>query len=55
MALDPTKTPLDAWLAAHGTFSGTFTVNGVTYTNLKEVEWRRANNDWLKPTPRSAS
>lgn len=46
MADDPKSVPLDVWLAAHGTRTGTFTFDGVTYTDLNEVEWRVANNEW---------
>lgn len=41
-------------LAARGTRSGTLTLNGVTYTDLNEVEWRRENNDWTTPRPQEA-
>jgi hypothetical protein len=46
---DPCKLDLQTWLAMKGTRTGTFTFNGVTYTDLNEVEWRRANNEWLQP------
>lgn len=43
---DPTDHTLAQWLAMHGTRTGTFTYNGVTYTDLTEVEWRRATGIW---------
>ncbi len=46
---DPKQFTLEEWLARHGTRTGTFTINGVRYTDLNEVEWRRANGVWLKP------
>ncbi|MEV0564870.1 hypothetical protein [Dactylosporangium sp. NPDC050588] len=46
---DPTKVTLEQWLASRGTRTGTFTINGVTYTDFNEVEWRRANNIWRRP------
>ena len=45
--VDPTKVTLEHWLSIHGTKTGTQTYNGVRYTDMYEVEWRRANNDWL--------
>lgn len=45
--LDPTTMSLSEWLHHRpGTRTGTFTFNGVTYTNMTEVEWRRANAAW---------
>jgi hypothetical protein len=46
---DPRTMALDQWLASRGTSTGTFTINGVTYTDMNEVHWRRANNDWTTP------
>lgn len=44
---DPTATGLKEWLRSRrGTRTGTFTFNGVTYTDMNEVEWRLANNVW---------
>lgn len=45
--LDPRDHTLDEWLRLRGTRTGTFTINEVTYTDLGEVEWRRANDEWL--------
>lgn len=42
---------LAQWLASRGTRTGTFTFNGQTYTDMNEVEWRRANNDWVTARP----
>lgn len=47
--LDPTTCSLEDWLQAHGTRTGTMTINGVTYTDLNELLWRRANNCWRSP------
>lgn len=48
--LDPRAVSLEEWLRLHPwSRTGTFTFNGVTYTDMNEVEWRRANNDWLLP------
>jgi hypothetical protein len=50
---DPTQFRLKDWLRhRHGTRTGTFTFNGVTYTDLNEVTWRLANNEWLRPEDR---
>ena len=43
---DPRSCSLAKWRELQGTRSGTFTFNGVTYTDLNEVEWRLANNVW---------
>lgn len=43
---DPTAFTLEEWKRMHGTRTGTFTINGVRYTDLTEVEWRQANCDW---------
>lgn len=52
-ATDPKTVGLKEWLRGrHGTRSGTFTFNRVTYTDLNEVEWRLANNEWLRPEDR---
>lgn len=48
---DPREVPLDVWLARPGTRTGTFTFNGVTYTDMNEVEWRTANSDWVTARP----
>jgi hypothetical protein len=48
---NPTEVTLAEWLACHGRRTGTFTINGVTYTDMNEVEWRRANADWESPRP----
>lgn len=45
--MDPKTVSLEEWLRAHGTRTGTFTFNGVTYTDLNEVAWRQANDEWL--------
>lgn len=44
--IDPTMMTLAEWLRLHGRCTGTFTINGVVYTDANEVEWRRANNEW---------
>lgn len=44
---DPRLMTLEQWLEGKGTRTGTVTINGVTYSDLNEVEWRRANNDRL--------
>lgn len=49
---DPTKVSLAEWLAGKGTRTGTFTIHGVKYTDLNEIEWRQANNVWLSPGQR---
>ena len=49
--MNPTELSLAQWLAGRGTRTGTFTINNVTYTDLNEVEWRQANNDWSTPRP----
>lgn len=41
--LDPTGYTLEEWKRIRGTRTGTMTLNGVTYTDLNEVEWRQAN------------
>jgi hypothetical protein len=43
---DPRGFTLEAWCALRGTLTGTYTFNGVTYSDMTEVEWRRANNQW---------
>lgn len=44
---DPTQVSLAKWLQLrHGTRTGTYTFNGVVYTDMNEVEWRLANHDW---------
>ena len=45
--MDPRTVTLEEWLARQGTRTGTFTINGVTYTDMNEVQWRRANDRWL--------
>ena len=45
--LIPADFTLDQWLAMHGRRTGTFTMNGVTYTDMSEVEWRQATGQWL--------
>lgn len=49
--IDLTTVTLVQWLAmcAGQTRTGTFTINGVRYTDLNEVVWRRANDDWTTP------
>lgn len=44
--LDPTQVTLEQWLSLHGRRTGAVTVNGVTYTDMNEVDWRRANAEW---------
>lgn len=44
--LDPTTVTLAEWLRVRGKRTGTFTLNGETYTNLNEVDWRLANGEW---------
>lgn len=46
MEADPTTMTLAEWLRRQGTVTGTFTYNGITYSNLAEVEWRTANGSW---------
>lgn len=48
---DPRTMSLRQWLSIRGTQSGTYTFNGVTYTDKAEVDWRLANNDWTTPRP----
>lgn len=45
---------LDTWLASRGTRTGTATLNGVTYTDLNEIDWRQANDVWLTPDAEGA-
>jgi hypothetical protein len=42
---------LEQWLSIHGTRTSVYTFNGVQYTDMTEVERRRANNDWTTPRP----
>jgi hypothetical protein len=48
---DPESMTLAEYLACFGTRTGTFTFNGVRYTDLSEIEWRQANSDWITPRP----
>lgn len=45
-APDPEQVTLEEWLRFRGTMTGTYTFNGITYTSMAEVEWRRANDEW---------
>ena len=46
-SLDPRKKTIREQLRnLHGTRTGTFTFNGVTYTDMNEVEWRLDHWDW---------
>ncbi len=49
---NPGAMSLAQYVAVMGTRTGTFTFDGVTYTNFSEVEWRQAHNSWLKPGQR---
>lgn len=46
---NPRTHTLDEWKRLRGTRTGTMTINGDTYTDLNEVEWRQANDHWLRP------
>lgn len=48
---DPKSVTLADWLKINGTRTGTFTINGVKYTDMNEVEWRQANQDWTTARP----
>jgi hypothetical protein len=52
---DPTRMTLDEWLQFKGQRTGTYTFNGVTYTDLNQVEWRQANGDWLRRDARTSA
>ena len=43
---DPRDFTLHQWLEMHGTRTGTYTFNGVTYTDMNEVDWRIAHKVW---------